>query len=220
MIKKYRVFNFFFAAIFLCSNNILAQNTNQPVALTQYVFKEFTPGIVKMKSGDASNQTLNYNIVTDEMIFDNNGTYMAIAQPENVDTVYIANRKFIPLNNKFYELLWNGKAPLLLEFTAIIHEPGTPTGYGGTSNTTATSALKSLISSSGAYSLKLPDGYTVVPGFAFWILKNGSIEKAGSEKQLIKIFPEKKDDIKDFVKKNNTNFSKREDMVALIKQVE
>lgn len=220
MIKKYRFFNFFFVAIFLSSNTILAQNTNQPVALTQYVFNQFTPGIVKMKSGDASNQTLNYNIVTDEMIFDNNGTYMAIAQPENVDTVYIRERKFVTLNNKFYELLGSGKAPLLLEFTATIHEPGTPTGYGGTSNTTAASALKSLISTSGAYSMKLPDGYTVIPGFAFLILKNGKLEKAGSEKQLIKIFPDKKDVIKDLVKKNNTNFSKREDIIALIKQVE
>lgn len=220
MIKKYIVFNFFFVAIFLSDNALLAQNTNQPVTLTQYVFNQFTPGIVKMKSGETYNQSLNYNIVSDEMIFDNNGTYMAIAQPENVDTVYISDRKFIPLNHKFYGVLLNGKLPLLLEFTATIHEPGTPTGYGGTSNTTTASALKSLISTSGAYSLKLPDGYAVIPGFAFWILKNGKLEKAGSEKQLIKIFPDKKDVIKDLVKKNNTNFSKREDIIALIKQVE
>lgn len=210
---------FFVAFLFYCSS-AHAQDSDQPVKLVQYVFGEFSPGTVKSKSGQIHKQVLNYNLVTNEMVFNNNGTYMAIAQPENVDTVYINDRKFIPLNNKFYELLLNEKWPLLLEFTATIYEQGTPTGYGGTSNTSASSALKSLITTGGTYSLKLPDGYTIAPENVFWIKKNGNLEKAGSEKQLVKIFRDEKDRIKDLVKKNHTNFSKREDVIALIKQVE
>ena len=217
IIKPIQFFLFFLG---LNSNALIAQNVNQPVTLTQYVFNEFSPGIVKMKSGEASTQSLNYNIVTNEMIFNNNGSYMAIAQPENVDTVFINNRKFIPLNKKFYEILVDEKFPLLLEFTATIHEPGNPIGYGINSSTNATSNLKSIISSGGSYSLKLPDGYSVIPGYNYWILENGKLKKAGSDKQLIKIFPDKKDEIKDFIEKNNTNFSKREDMILLVKHLE
>ncbi|MEO8819686.1 MAG: hypothetical protein ABI267_00050 [Ginsengibacter sp.] len=213
--KKY-----FYIFLILFPGSIYAQHPTQGVKLIQYAFDEFTPGNVKMKSGETSSQILNYNIVTNEMIFDNNGTYLAIAQPENVDTVYISDRKFIPLNNKFYEVLVNGKMPLLLEFTATILEPGTPTGYGGTSRTTAAQAFKSLINTGGAYSLKAPDGFKVIQGYNFLIMKNNQLQKAGSETQLEKIFSDKKEIIKDFVKKNKTNFSKREDMIALIKQVE
>ena len=216
-IKSIPIFIFLF---FLNRCPIIAQNINQPVALTQYVFSEFSPGIVKLKSGEVSTQSLNYNIVTNEMMFNNNGTYMAIAQPENVDTVFINNRKFKPLNNKFYEILVDKKFPLLLEFTATIHEPGNPIGYGINSSTNATSNLKSIISSGGSYTLKLPDGYSVNPGYNYWILKDGKLDKAGNDKQLIKIFPDKKDEINDFLKKNNTNFSKREDMVLLVKHIE
>ena len=217
IIKPIHFFIFFLG---LNPNAIIAQNVNQPVALTQYVFNAFSSGIVKMKSGEVSNQYLNYNIVTNEMIFNNNGSYMAIAQPENVDTVFINNRKFIPLNKKFYEILVDEKFPLLLEFTATIHEPGNPIGYGINSSTNATSNLKSIISSGGSYSLKLPDGYSVIPGYNYWILEDGKLRKAGSDKQLIKIFPDKKDKIKDFLEKNNTNFSKREDMILLVKHLE
>lgn len=211
---------YFLIIILFYTNSLSAQHPTQGVKLIQYAFDEFTPGAVKMESGETSNQVLNYNIVTNEMIFDNNGTYLAIAQPENVDTVYINDRKFIPLNNKFFEVLVNGKMPLLLEFTATILEPGTPTGYGGSSRTTAAQPFKSLINTGGAYSLKIPDGFKIIPGYNFLIMKNNHLEKAGSERQLGKIFSDKKEIIKDFVKKNKTNFSKREDMIALIKQVE
>ncbi len=210
----------FFTVALLFNSVIKAQQPDPSVQLVHYVFNEFTPGIVKMKSGETFNQVLNYNTLTSEMIFDNNGKYLAIAEPENVDTVFISNRKFIPFDNKFYEVLVNSSMPLLLEYTATISEEGASTGYGNASTTTATTSYKSLVNSGGAYALKLPDGYKVIPKNTFLIMKNGKLEKAGSEKQLSKIFPDKKDMIKDLVKKNNINFSKREDVIELVKQIE
>lgn len=207
-------------SLFLFSTTTYAQHSLQTVKLVQYVFDQFTPGTVKMKSGATSNQTLNYNIITNEMVFEQNGNFAAIASPENVDTVYIADRKFIPLNNKFYEVLVSGAMPLLEEFTASVIEPGTSIGYGSTTESGATSSYQSLIRDGGAYGLKLPDGFQVVAKQAFFILKDGKLEKIGGERQLAKIFSDKKDAIKDLVKKNNTNFSKREDVAALVKQLE
>lgn len=173
-----------------------------------------------MKSGETSNQVLNYNILTNEMIFNNAEKYLAIASPENVDTIYINNRKFIPLNNKFYEVLVNSNTPLLLEFTSTISDPGASTGYGGTSTTTAATSFKSLVNTGGAYELKLPDGFTVKPGYAYWIMKDGKLEKAANAKQLIKIFPDKKDMINDAVKKNDLKLSRREDIISMVKLIE
>ena len=214
MIKCLLILTIFFAS------QANAQHLDHGVKLAHYVFKEFTPGTVKMKSGESYSQLLNYNILTNEMIFNSDSKYLAIANPENVDTVKISGRKFIPFNNKFYEILVNSNMPLLFEFTATINDPGASTGYGGTSTTTATTSFKTLVSSGGAYDLKLPDGFTVIPGYAYWIMKYGKLEKAGSAKQLIKIFSAKKEMINDLVKKNSTNFSKRDDVTALVKQIE
>jgi len=211
---------YFLTIIILYSNNIIAQHIDRGVKLVHYVFNEFSPGTVKMKSGETYNQVLNYNILTGEMIFENEGKYLAIASPGDVDTVYINDRKFIPLNNKFYEVLVNSNMPLLLEFTFTIREPGASIGYGATSNTTASTSLQTLVSTGGAYNLKLPDGFVVTPGYTYWIRKDNKLEKAGSSKQLSKIFPDKSDMINDLVKKNNINFSKREDVIMLVQQIE
>ena len=154
------------------------------------------------------------------MIFYQDGKYMAIQKPENVDTVYIDGRKFIPADNKFYELLANASAPLLLEYTYSVNEPGTSTGYGSTTTTTAASSFKSIINTGGAYDLKLPDDFKVIPGYSYLIFKEGKYQKANSAKQLYKIFPGKKNLIDDLVKKNHTSFTKGEDMVMLVKAIE
>ena len=212
--------NYFFAAFILSNSFAYAQQTNQPVKLVQYVFDDFKPGTVKLKSGQTFKQVLNYNIITREMVFDDNGKFTAIANVENVDTVDIGKRKFIPLNNKFYEVLVTGKMPLVLDFTATVREPGTSIGYGTTTNTSAASSYQSLIRGGGAYQLKLPDGFTVIPNHDFFILKDTKLEKVANLKQLIKIFPDKKDSIKNFVEKNHTQFSNRNDMADLVKQLE
>ncbi|MDQ6902470.1 MAG: hypothetical protein M3139_05590 [Bacteroidota bacterium] len=207
-------------AFLICGNCTQAQNSNQPVKLIQYVFEQFNPGTVKLKSGKSYKQNLNYNTITNEMVFVDNGKFVAIASPESVDTIYISDRKFIPLNNKFYEVLVTGPMPLLAELTATVSEEGTSIGYGSTTTTSATSSYQSLIRDGGAYGLKLPDGFKVTPKQEFYILKDDKLERISNERQLAKIFPDKKDVIKDFVKKTNTNFSKSEDVAALVKQLE
>ena len=73
--------------------------------LSHYLFPEFTKGVVLMKTGVKNEALLNYNSLTEEMIFDNKGTKLALGQLDQVDTVYIQNRKFFPLNKKFVEIV-------------------------------------------------------------------------------------------------------------------
>jgi hypothetical protein len=199
---------------------VKAQQVNLPVQLAHYVFDSFKQGKVLIKSGTVYEQSLNYNILTNEMIFDNGGRFMAISDPANVDTVFISGRKFVPAENKFYELLAKTTLPLFMEFTATIEEPGTSIGYGASTSTGSTTSLSTLLKSGDVYGLKLPDAFKVIPGFNFRILKEGKYLKAGSSKLLTIIFPEKKQLISELVKKNKTNFSKRDDVIVLVQQLQ
>lgn len=212
---KYSLLLFLFFA-----NSSYAQRAAPPVALAHYVFDSFRSGKVQQKSGAVSEQPLNYNILTGEMIFDAGGKYLAIAAPQNVDTVFIDGRKFVPVENKFYEVLTQTAAPLLLEFTYTVQEPGASLGYGATSTTTAATPLKTLIQTGGAYALQLPDDFKVKPGRAYWILKDGRYLKANNAQQLHKIFPARKSRLNELVKKNNTRFQKKEDVIALVQQLQ
>ncbi|MEP7251990.1 MAG: hypothetical protein ABI683_06405 [Ginsengibacter sp.] len=211
---------FLFIVFIFCTLIGNAQSNDRPVLLTHYVFNEFTPGIVKLKTGAVTAQLLNYNIITNEMIFNNNGKYMAISDSDGVDTIIINERKFVPVNKKFYEVLVESKLPLLEEFTAKIMTRGALMGYGQNSDVSAVTSYKSLLSNGHSYELVLPSGFTVKPGYIFWILKDGQFEKISSSKQIIKTFPEKKDLINETIKKNDLKLSKREDIIMLIRFIE
>jgi len=201
------------------SFSVTAQINDEPVKLVHYVVDSFTNGRVLLKSGVVTNQVLNYNLITKEMIFDNNGTYLAIANSENVDTVFLGERKFVPIKNAFYEVLTGGNYPLFMEYTCTIKDEGVSTGFGAT-NTSAANTLKSLENNTGAYKLKLPEGFKVIPVHTYYIRKSGEYVKANNEQQLIKLFPHKKEMIKNLIKNNHTNFSRKEDVTILIHQIQ
>jgi len=185
-----------------------------------YVLEAFQKGRVLEKSGEVHELELNYNALTAGMIFVSAGQYLAIAEPEKVDSVFIGNRVFIPGDKKFYEVLTRTAAPLLEEFTATLKEPGSSLGYGMNSTTMSATPLKSMIQGGQAYGLKLPEGYTVSPSHSFWIRVKGAMKPANSERHLNNIFPDKKAFISKWVKEHHTNFSQSADMIALVEALQ
>ena len=90
---------------------ILSSLYAQPVVngkkLYHYVFPSFMEGTVRQKSGEVNKALLNYNSLTEEMIFDQSGQKLALDRTENDDAVYILSRKFIPVGKSFYEMAVN-----------------------------------------------------------------------------------------------------------------
>ena len=206
--------------VVLCCCFSVSSYAQEAVALAHYVFPSFIKGKVQQKNGSVDEAMLNYNVLSKEIVFESKpGQYMALADPTKIDTVFIQGQKFVPVNNEFYELLTTTAYPLFIQYTCTIKEPGSDIGFGMTSVTTASPAVKSLIQSGGAYSLKLPDGFQVMMGSAFWIFKDSKYQKANSAKQLVAAIPDKKDKINELVKKNNTNFAKRQDVIDLVQQL-
>ncbi|MEO5681646.1 MAG: hypothetical protein ABIQ88_03340 [Chitinophagaceae bacterium] len=211
-LRKYMVLVCFFT----CAH----AGAQEAVALSHYVLDGFVKGRVQQKNGSMDAAMLNYNVLSGEIIFESApGQYLALANPEKVDTVFIQDRKFIPVNDKFFEVLTMVAYPLLLEYTCTVKEPGSDVGYGMTSVTTASTAVKALIQGGGAYSLHLPDGYRIIPGYNYWLYKDGKYQKANNAKQMIVALPEKRESINEWVKTNNTNFTKRGDITELVKHI-
>lgn len=190
------------------------------VEVTHYLFPEFTKGIVLMKNGIKNETLLNYNSLTEEMIFENNGTKLAIGQPELVDTVFVKGRKFFLLNGKFVELINNSKYKLYAEHKCTIKDPGKPAAYGGTSQTSATSTYSSFFTGGQVYDLKLPEGYETKPFVDYWLVKDGEVSKFLSIRQLAKLFSEKDNSFKEFVKKHDVKYTDQSGIIELIRYLE
>ncbi len=87
----------FILILFFIIGNSNGQHLNREVKLSHYAFEDFTPGMVKLKGGKTYSKLLNYNILTNEMIFENEGKFLAIANPENVDTVLMQHKNPPPV---------------------------------------------------------------------------------------------------------------------------
>lgn len=188
--------------------------------VSHYLFPDFEKGSVLMKSGVVNETLLNYNSLTQEMIFDTKGKKLALTQLENIDTVYIVNRKFVIHENKFVELIFKSRYELFAEYRCKIKDPGKPSAYGGTSQTSSISTYSSYFSGGQAYELKLPVGIETKPYVEYWIRKDSKMTKFLSIRQFLKIFDVKENDLKEFVKKNNVRYENPESIIALLKHLE
>lgn len=195
----------------------VANSQEQKVAVTHYIFPEFTKGVILMKTGLKNDASLNYNSLTEEMIFENKGTKLALGQLELIDTVYIISRKFIPLNGKFLELILHSSVDLYAEHKCSLVDPGTPAGYGGTSQTAATTTYSKLLSAGQAYDLKLPESVETDPSVVYWIKKDGELTRFLSLNQLSKIFKDKSDEFKKYTKEHRVSYNNEQSLIELVK---
>lgn len=189
--------------------------------ISHYLFPEFTQGVILMKTGIKNDRLLNYNLLTEEMVFENKGKNLAIGKEEIrfVDTVFIKDRKFVILNNKFVELIYHSNWDLFIENRCDVKEPGKPAGYGMTSQTSAIDSYSSLYAGR-VYDLKLPEGYETKPYAYYWLKKNGGLEKIINMKQLKKLYKDKEDLLKDYLKKQNVKYDNQESIIQLIEHLE
>jgi len=156
------------------------------------------------------------------MVFEDKGKKFSLGKEEQelVDTVFIKNRKFFKLNNTFIEFIYHSKFDLYAEHKCSVKQPGKPAGYGGTSETSAITSYSSYLSGGLVYELKLPNGYETKPYNYYWLKKNGGLNKFMNMRQLMKLYDDKEDLFKAYIKKNEVIFNNQESMVQLIKYLE
>ncbi len=208
--------------MFLCFSFGESFSQGNVVEISHYVFPNFTEGTVQMKDGKKDLLLLNYNAITEEMLFQSGDKVLAIGKDEIglVDCVTINNRKFVVLNNKFVEILYHSFIDLYAEHRCSVIPPGKPAAYGGTSQTSSADTY-SAFSSFGVYhALKLPDGYTTKPYVYYWIKKDGKLNKILNLKQLMRIYDSKRDLFKGFVDKHNVKYENTESVAKLVEYLE
>ncbi|MFT4024596.1 MAG: hypothetical protein QM664_12525 [Flavihumibacter sp.] len=197
-----------------------SQIDQEATRLTHYVLPAFTAGKVLLKNGSVSQQMLNYNVLTSEMIFDAGGEkYMAIADPASVDTVYLGDRKFIPSRKGFAELVYLGKYPLVIVYEGRVVEQGEDIGFGISSQAGASQALKTMVQNGSSYGMKLPDGFQVCLMEQYATGSNVDWEKFSSFNALAKLISAKKQVINEAVKTKKLDFKNRKDMLELFRLI-
>lgn len=207
------------SAVFIFSAMVGFSQTNL-MPVSHYVFPEFAKGIVLMKNGSEKEAVLNYNSLTEEMIFETRGTKLALAQLETIDTVFIGNQKFIPKDNFFIELVLKSKYSLYVAYKCKLKDPGKPSGYGTTSQTSAITSYSKFFTNGKVYDMRLPEGYDTQSSIEYWLDKDGKLNKFISIRQLSKLFDEKENVFKAYIKKHDVDYDNQSSVVELIRYLQ
>jgi hypothetical protein len=210
--------NLIISTILLTSFLPLNAQPEEMKNLAQFLFPEFTKSILKMKAGKDMTLILNYNIITEKMVFIQKDQVYDFLNPEKVDTVILNSKLFIPVGKVFYEVLLDGQLALYLQNKGKIEEPGKPAAYGGTSQVSSSSYITRLeVGGPGSvYNMKLPEELIIKPDNIFWIAIDNNLVSFTNERQFLKIFPGKETEIKKFIKANRLKFENQSDMISLV----
>lgn len=212
--KNYK--DIFLALLILISKMAMSVVYAGDNTASHYLFPVFSKGVVVMKSGNMDAK-LNYNTVTEEMVFEQEGQNMAIGNIESIDTVIIQNRKFVPVGKVFYELLVNGQVTLYFQHKGKLVETKTNSpALGASSETASNVSYSTLLTTSGIYGLKLPADYTVIDMSTYRLMVNGKLSTFSNKKQLLKILPDQSTLLDKFISDNKLDINKLDQLIKLI----
>jgi hypothetical protein len=194
-------------------------NTDRP--LPQFLFPTFTEGSIVMKDGEKFSALLNYNMVDQIMVTELNGIYRYATRVEEIDTIYLGHKEFVPVDKFFYEVLVKGTATFFLQNKSLYTPKGSNVGYGARSQSVGPTDFKRYELTNVVYQynevvhIELPPNVDVTPAFVYWVRISEEMKKFTNERQFLKIFPEKESELKEYIKKEKINLKVREDVIKL-----
>jgi len=205
-----------FAVITVSVTPVQAQS-NRDGSMPQYLFPAFSQSIILFKTGEKRSSVMNFNTVTEKLVFVSDKKYYDLMNPETIDTIYLNGCKFIPVGKTFYEVLLTGPVSLFIQHKGNLLEKGVPVGYGGTSQL-AKSVYVTNYNSDGLLSnLELPEEFDVNISTVFWIRRNDEWFDFTTEKQYLQFFPDKAGQIKKFIKEFRLRIDRKDDLIRIVK---
>jgi hypothetical protein len=202
---------FFFAVL----TSALAQSSG---SVSPYVFPQFVKASVLQKGGGVTDATMNYNTLTQEMLFMQDGVKTVLDQ-SNADTIFLQDKKFIPVGTVYYQKLTNTKIALYIQHVnkMLLHGRNPNLEDQANNTITASQGIKNAATSSSKYDEKLGEGYTLEPRSVFWLQKGKSFNKVSDLKSILKVFPpDKEQAVTAFIKDKNLDITKADDLAQLI----
>jgi len=202
--------------IIICLSFPVEAQTNVAESMTEFLFPEFSKSEVIMKNGRIESMMLNFNLLTEKMLYEADGNFYEILNPGMIDTIILQECKFVSFGDYFYEVLYDAPISLLVQHKGKLIPPGKPAGYGGTSQVSNTKMVSALQRADGAYNMKLPADYSVKDNPVFWVSFDDIIYSFVNKRQFLKIFPDMGGELKLFIKENRIKFDALSDMIKLI----
>ena len=192
-----------------------AQAGTDELKRSVYVFDRFTNGSVRLKSGALEQAPLNYNAEKQGIAFLKEGQYYDLVGLETVDTVYLNDKKFVPVEGHFYELIQAQPFELYATYTCKAQPVTATTEHNGSLRKDANQISNTV---SDVYVTRQYRGdYAMEFRKHYWVKRYRNFYKVDTEKQIMKLYPKKEAQIRNYIKEQQINFNDQNDVVKLLR---
>lgn len=171
-----------------------------------YMFRDFKPGKLILRSGEEFNLAFRYDVYADQMhIKDKNAVY-GLIHPEKIAQIVIDSVKFVyaefenkgneitASNGGYFILKTDGKCSLLVRKNIRVQDPELPKPY-------QPAKPAKFINTADTYYLKMQDKNAV---------------KISSKDELLSVLADKKNEVNRFIKENRLKLKEEGDLSRLI----
>ena len=181
-------------------------------------YPKFIKGITVYKDGTTTSEKMNYNFVQGEMIFLNSrNDTLVITKKDAISQIILAEDTFY-VSNGYYEQIAGNKTVMLLVHKYIKLVNVKKEGAYGTSNSTGSVDSYSSLSAnnnSATLKLKVSEDMDFAIMTDFYFSKNSSEFVLARKNSILKLFPEKDEMIKEFIKSQSIRFNEKDDIIKL-----
>ena len=182
----------------------------------QFLFPEFSTGVLKMKNGEKVILNLNYNVVNEKMVFKQKDRIYDMVNYSNVDTVFIHQRKFVPVGKVFYEVIVNAPVSLFVQHKSTIKNPSRPAAYGGTSDVSSSTYINNMRIGNDVFRMDSNQEIIIEPKPVSWIRKNNEMYAVTNQKHFQKIFLDRKNVIREFIRQNHLDIENYDHLIKVV----
>jgi hypothetical protein len=193
----------------------LYPQSDQLSNLPQFLYPDFSISKVKMKVGKDITIMLNYNLVTEKMIFLQKEKVYDMINQGSVDTIYMNGLRFVPFGKAFYEVIPGPHLTFYIQHRGSILSPPKPAAFGGTSEVSSSTYMNRINLGSEVYNMKLNSDLRVKYDPLYWVKLNETMYCFTGEKQFLKVFSGSEDKIKQYIRSNKLKFENRDDLLKI-----
>jgi hypothetical protein len=210
-------YSLFISFLFISNLAVAQQPKDTSLDSSNFLFPQFTDGVITMKDGNEATGKFNYNTLLDEMQFINPpNEIMSLANPLKVLKVVVANRTFVYLKNYFVEKLTDGNVSLFyrIHVKRLADKIG---AYGNASPTSSIESFATYTSTDGNLNrLSANEKVSYKNELTYYIMQNEKVKILFKLSDLFKCFPTSKDLIQHEIEKQHIIYTNVESVKKII----
>jgi hypothetical protein len=184
-----------------------------------FLFPQYTQGYAVLQENNTKiSSRFNYDTVEEKMLFlDEDEGVMELSASE-ILIVVIGERSFFPAEKgAFYERIsLSDDHSFFIRWKTKILSEGKAAGYGSYSGTASVGSVGFIPSGGGLQQLTNDERFREKFEQDYFLKNGKKLVKFNSTKTLGKLFKNHKAEMENFAKENNTDFSKPEDVKAIL----